>query len=301
MVDFEWYRSFIAVYRSGTVTGAAAARFLTQPAISQHIAALESATGHVLFQRTPRKMMPTEYGKALYSRVAPAMDNLEKVSARLRDAPINELPTIRLGTPLDYFYGFGLEKLKDAQLRLQVEFGDSSKMINNLSHGKLDAVIATQQIDSTNIDYTKIDQEDFCLVASPETVLPDRFKKNSDQLKEIERFLLEMKWISYATELPIIRRFWHIAFKRRPSIEPVMVAPSLLLIRKAVESGLGISVLPRYLCLESLNSGRLNILWEPEVPVVNDLWIATRKVDRNKPGIEQFIMLMRDHRGTNLI
>jgi len=66
MVDFEWYRSFIAVYRSGTVTGAAKARLLTQPAISQHIAALESASGHALFQRTPRKMIPTEHGKVLY-------------------------------------------------------------------------------------------------------------------------------------------------------------------------------------------------------------------------------------------
>lgn len=42
MVYFEWYRSIIAVYRSGTVTGAAEAQFLTQSAI----AAIESAIGH---------------------------------------------------------------------------------------------------------------------------------------------------------------------------------------------------------------------------------------------------------------
>ena len=173
-------------------------------------------------------------------------------------------------------------------------------MIKSLLHGKLDAVIATQQIGAANLDYTKIDQEDFCLVASPDTVLPDTLKKNSDQLKEIESFLLERNWISYATELPIIRRFWHVAFKRRPNIEPVMVVPSLLLIRKAVESGLGVSVLPRYLCLDSLNTGRLIILWEHEEPVVNDLWIATRKVDRNKPGVEQLVSLLRYNRYTNL-
>jgi DNA-binding transcriptional LysR family regulator len=43
MVNFEWYRSFIEVYRVGTASGAVQILHLTQPAVSQHIAALESA------------------------------------------------------------------------------------------------------------------------------------------------------------------------------------------------------------------------------------------------------------------
>jgi DNA-binding transcriptional LysR family regulator len=292
MVDFEWYRSFIAVYRSGTVTGAAQARFLTQPAISQHIAALESAVGHVLFQRKPRKMVPTENGKALYSRLAPAMDSLEKVSVGLRDSTIREIPSIRLGAPLDYFHEVGFEKLKESQFRLQVEVGDTGMMIDSLSQGELDAVIATQQIEGGNIDYTKIDQEDFCLVASPEVSLPQTLGKTSERKDKVEDFLLQQQWISYSAELPIIRRYWHVAFKRRPNIEPAVVVPSLLLIRKAVEFGLGISILPRYICRESLAAGRLHILWEPKDSMINDLWIATRKVDRNKSEITQLIAFM---------
>ncbi len=292
MVDFEWYRSFIAVYRSGTVTGAAKARFLTQPAISQHIAALESANGHALFQRMPRKMIPTEHGKALYSRTASALDGLEKVSANFQNASITEVPIIRLGTPLDYFHEIGFKKLKASQLRLQIELGDADKMIDNLSHGRLDAVIATQQLQAANIDYTKIDQEDFCLVAPANEVAPPNTYKTGKP-DQVERVLLDKNWISYSAELPIIRRFWHVAFKRRPTIEPVMIVPSLLLIRKAVEFGVGISVLPRYLCRELLNTGKIKILWEPKKSMLNDLWIATRKVDRNKPEIEQLILRMQ--------
>ena len=50
MADLEWYRSFVAVYRAGTVSGAARTRFLTQPAVSQQLAALESALGQAQFQ-----------------------------------------------------------------------------------------------------------------------------------------------------------------------------------------------------------------------------------------------------------
>lgn len=57
MVNLEWYRSFVEVYRVGTTSGAVEILHLTQPAVSQHIAALESALGVVLFQRMPRRML----------------------------------------------------------------------------------------------------------------------------------------------------------------------------------------------------------------------------------------------------
>jgi len=290
MVDFEWYRSFIAVYRAGTVTGAAEARALTQPAISQHISALETAVGGKLFKRTPRKMVPTAQGKQLYTVTSPAMDNLERVSVNLRKPSVDDLPLIRLGVPLDYFYEAGLKKVGDANLKLQIEFGDTDQMIKKLRKGSLDGVIATQQLDHADVDYFKIDQEAFCLVSEPNMQLPDGI---SDTKDELERFLAKQNWISYSEELPILRRFWHIAFDRRPSIEPTLIAPSLLLIRKAVEQGLGISVLPRYICERALDEGRLKVLWEPKTAVLNELWIAMRKVDRNRPEIEQIVTCLQ--------
>jgi DNA-binding transcriptional LysR family regulator len=295
MVDFEWYRSFIAVYRSGTVTGAAKARFLTQPAISQHISALEVSVGSSLFDRTPRKMIPTEQGKTLYNKMALAMDSLEKVSTHLKDNETVESPLIRLGVPLDYFYEVAFEKLISPQFRLHIETDDAQKIIDALSRGKLDAVISTQQVRADNIDYRKIGQEEFFLVSAPEITLPTLQEKALFQPSDMEKFLLQQKWVSYSVELPIIRRFWHIAFGRRPNIEPKMVAPNLSLIRKAVELGWGISVLPYYICQPSLDQGSLKILWQPKESVINDLWIATRKVDRNKSEIAQLISLMKNN------
>lgn len=282
MVDFEWYRSFIAVYRSGTVTEAAKARFLTQPAISQHIAALESAMKQQLFQRTPRKMVATEQGKALYSRMAPSMDKLERISSNLQEDFSLNIPTIRLGTPLEYFYEVGLEKIPPNQLRLQITFGETTYLIEGLLQGKLDGVIATQQVKSDHIDYIKLDQEVFYLVAGREMSLPK-------SIQAIEPFLLEQPWIAYAPELPIIRRFWRIAFQNRPDINPIMIMPNLLLIRKAIEQHWGISVLPHYLCKKALHNKKLYILWQPQVPVSNDLWLAIRRVDRNKKEIEKLL------------
>lgn len=291
MVNFEWYRSFIAVYRTGTVTAAAQARSLTQPAISQHIAVLEATMKQQLFQRTARKMIPTMHGKHLYSRLAPAVDGLEDLSQNLKEDPASDRPAIRIGTPLEYLYESAIERIKDTPFRFRIAPGDTEELIDTLSAGKLDLVIATQHLSKKDLDYTKIDLEEFCLVGPPYFELPPEYQAKPG--RELEKFLLDQSWIAYSEDLPIIRRFWHTAFRHRPNIEPRMIVPSLLLVRRAVELGMGISVLPRYLCEQSLKAKQLKLLWKPESPILNDLWIATRKIDRNRHEIQQIVTLMQ--------
>lgn len=93
MIDFEWYRSFLAIYRIGTVTGAAEERGLTQPAVTQHLAALEAAVGAPLFARAGRRMLPTERGKALYTQTAQAVETLELCAQAIRDGLLRAIWT----------------------------------------------------------------------------------------------------------------------------------------------------------------------------------------------------------------
>ena len=69
MADFEWYRSFVAIYRMGTVSAAAESRHMTQPALSQHLASLEAQVGEPLFVRQPCKMVPTQRGSSCTIRL----------------------------------------------------------------------------------------------------------------------------------------------------------------------------------------------------------------------------------------
>ncbi|MBB3195341.1 LysR family transcriptional regulator [Roseateles terrae] len=73
-IAWEWYRSFMAVLREGSLSRAARVLDLTQPTVGRHIAALESATGQALFIRTPAGLVPTEAAQALRP-LAEAMDS----------------------------------------------------------------------------------------------------------------------------------------------------------------------------------------------------------------------------------
>ena len=58
--DWSLYRSFIAVLREGSLSGAARALGLTQPTIARHITALEQSIGLELFVRSRQGLSPTE-------------------------------------------------------------------------------------------------------------------------------------------------------------------------------------------------------------------------------------------------
>lgn len=59
-LSWDWYRTFEAVLREGSLSGAARALGLTQPSIARHIDALEATLGTTLFLRTPRGLSPTD-------------------------------------------------------------------------------------------------------------------------------------------------------------------------------------------------------------------------------------------------
>jgi len=84
----------------GTVLGAAQVLHLTQPAVSQHVAARDSALRNPLFQRTPRRMVPTEAGQRLYTQIAGAIEKLESIPHKNSTAETPQ--TIRIGTPNNF-------------------------------------------------------------------------------------------------------------------------------------------------------------------------------------------------------
>ena len=293
MVDFEWYRSFLAVYQTGTATAAASERGLTQPAITQHVAALEAAIGEALFTRTARRMIPTERGALLYNHIVQAVETLEHVSHGLCRPPPDVVPLVRLGTPRDYFAAMLLARLDAAPFRVAVQFGSARGLLEALQRGELDLVVATERLLLRSIEYRKLAEEHFVLVGATSLQPPVIQSPTAQHHAMLVAWLLKQRWISYGTDVPIIRRFWRHCFAQRPAIEPTLVIPDLLLISQAVAGGFGISVLPTYLCQTALDAGLLQIIWQPNQPITNDLWLAYRVADRQRPVILQALAALQ--------
>lgn len=78
-LSWELYRSFLAVLRAGSLSGAARELGVAQPTLGRHVAALEAALGQVLFTRTQTGFLATEAARALQ----PYAEAMESTAAAL--------------------------------------------------------------------------------------------------------------------------------------------------------------------------------------------------------------------------
>ncbi|WP_349294681.1 LysR family transcriptional regulator (plasmid) [Thioclava sp. 'Guangxiensis'] len=76
-VNLRHLRAFLSVAQTGSITRAAELCHISQPAVTQAIAKLETEAGQPLFTRTPQGLFATEAGQVLHHRTARAMTPLD--------------------------------------------------------------------------------------------------------------------------------------------------------------------------------------------------------------------------------
>ncbi len=271
MARADWLRTFLAVYRSGSVTAGAQHRGLTQPAASQHLAALEGSLGGPLFVRTPGGMEPTQQGRELYARVAEPLDGLETV---LRDLGAGALrlpePPVRLGSSPEFFSAVVLGRLVGLDVAVTATFGRDADLFAQLERGDLDIVVTTSTPPRRSIAATTVGHNRFVLVAASGAAPSSPLSS----LKQVGTWLRGRSWVSYSLELPRTRRFWQSALGQPFSGRLRLVAPDLRTVLKAVELGLGVSLLPEFVCAESLAHGHVVELFAVSHLTSEEPWFA---------------------------
>ncbi|TDK23128.1 LysR family transcriptional regulator [Luteimonas aestuarii] len=78
-------RAFCQVARLGSVSRAAEALFVSQPAVTLQLQALERELGEKLFERSGRRLVPTRAGEALYELARPLVDGIDTLPAAFRN------------------------------------------------------------------------------------------------------------------------------------------------------------------------------------------------------------------------
>src|SRR5215218_759177 len=140
-------RTFLAVYRAGSLTKAADALHLSQPAVSTHLKMLETELRRPLFVRLPRGVAPTPHGHALARDVAPHLDALDAIGRA--QAIGDELAGVaHVGGPADLLAVKALPALVPLVargLRLRARTGLAEDLLAALAGGELDVVIATRR------------------------------------------------------------------------------------------------------------------------------------------------------------
>ncbi|RBL91199.1 LysR family transcriptional regulator [Chitinophaga flava] len=278
MINFEWYRTFKAIYQTGTLTGAAQELFISQPNVSQHLAALEAYICHPLFERQPRRMVPTDYGKLLYTQIIEAVEKLESVEADFRHSCAQPMPLTCIGAPKEFFQMVIAPRISDVDAGFIFEFGPAKTMLEKVIKGDMYFTLSSTTGSEKNIVYEPVMEERFVLVGSPglDTAAFQKAVRKKD-LAAAEAWLYEQQWYTYSSDLSVVRCFWQENFHKRPIIKPRLVIPDFDGILKALITGNGVTIAADYLVKDLVRKKELKLLWEGAEPVVNTIYLVYDK------------------------
>ncbi|SFW81098.1 LysR family transcriptional regulator [Amycolatopsis australiensis] len=284
MPSLDLLSTFLAVYRRGSLSAAAAELGLTQPAVTGQLSRLENELGETLFTRSRHGAAPTARAVELAARIGTRIDELRGALAGDGDAAV-PLDRVALGGASDAMAARilpALTPLTTRGLRLSVTLGLADELLAALAAARLDLVVSSVRPRDRALIATPMIDEEFVLVAAPALV---RSVDPARLAAEPVAALAHLPLVAYADELPIIRRYWRSEFGRRPPNRVAVVVPDLRAILAAVVAGAGATVLPRYIAAGALEAGSVEPVHEPAVAPLNTWYLVTRTGTPPRPAV----------------
>jgi DNA-binding transcriptional LysR family regulator len=296
--SLDLLRTFLAVYRSGSVTAAAQLLGLSQPAVTGQLKSLEKSAGRPLFMRHARGVIATAAGDELARRLAGPMDEIGRaLGGGLFPDGSAVHQVVYLGAPAEFAATVLVPSLADVPasgMSLRFTIGLADDLLAQLAAGSLDLVVSTQRPRRRGIAAEPLWDEEFVLVAAPGW--GDRLPTATIAAGGAKA-LLGVPLLAYSEEMPIIRRYWRQVFGVPPAGRAVIVIPDLRGILAAAVAGAGVTVLPRYLCAGQLAAGELRLLLDPPEAPINTLYLAKRQGALAQPHLAQLHQALRGKAG----
>lgn len=276
--NLEWLRTFRAIYETGTLSAAAQELFISQPGVSLHLNSLEAYAGYKLFDRSPRKMVPTEKGKILYNFVLEPLTKLASAEQHFHRRSQPDRATISVGMCFETFQYTLEEHVANLPFNLIIKFGLYPQMQADLDNGLLDMIVTPQKGNQQNLVYEPFSKERIVLIAGSKTDTSELTAAlNVNDINGAKLLLKRQLWYSTAGDMEHLKNFWSKNFNEHPDFSPNYIVPNISSIIRCLSDNEGFSIVPDFLCQDALNAGKINLIWQGNQHLENTLYFGTRK------------------------
>ncbi len=168
-MDIAQLRDFITVIDRGSFTSAASVLFVSQPAVSQRIAQLESELGVRLVERGPRGVVPTPAGRTLYRDSQQLVRRFDRLAEDVANDPHSIRGPVAVGLPTTAAVHlapalFSWTKRHYPGIHLQLFESMSGYVQELLTAGRLDIAVLFRDDDAPRTAETVLYSEELYLV-----------------------------------------------------------------------------------------------------------------------------------------
>ena len=269
-------RHLVLIDRLGTLTAAARAAHLSQPALTASVQRLEASFDAALLERGRRGAQLTAAGAALLPHAHAVLSALDDGQRAVQEVCGLQRGEVRLGagaTACSYLLPPTLARYRRAHpgIRFLLRETTTDEAVQGLARAELDLAVVTHP------DGEPWREDPFVLVRSPNLAVPDvdaapfvTFRPGTTS-----RALLD---------------------KHFPKARVVMELGSIASVMGNVAEGIGLSLISRAAAQPDLETGRLVEVSDPRLPVTRWLSLLHRGRARLPPAAAALFLMLQEDR-----
>jgi LysR family transcriptional regulator, transcriptional activator of the cysJI operon len=290
VMHIETLKTFCDLIETGSFSKAAQLNFISQSAVSQQLRALETRFAQQLLERNRKGVVPTEAGQVLYDECKELTERFQALEARLRAGAQTMAGTIRVAA----VYSIGLHELPPyvkqfirayPQVNVHIEYSRTDKVYEACLNNTIDFGIVALPLRYPNIAVIPLREDKLVLVCAPEHPLARRRKVSLQQLAGEE-------FIAFERDIPTRKTIDRLLKQHKVAVNYVMEFDNIETIKRSVEAGIGLSILPETAVAREIENGLLRALDFSEGTFTRSIGIIHRKGKVLSAAAREFVKML---------
>jgi DNA-binding transcriptional LysR family regulator len=257
---------FCDVVETGSFSRAATLNSLTQTAVTRRVQAIEEQVGSRLIERSKgrRDHAPTPAGQIFYEGCREILSRYRSLVEQIGEATHELSGTLRVET----VYSVGLHELaryvkaflkRYPRAQITLEYNRSNRIYDNCLTERADLGIVAYPVEHRNIGVIPLRSDRLVMIAAPDHPLSERDEVGFGDLGGTP-------FVAFEKDIPTRIAVDRQAEEAGTRLDILMEFDNIETIKRSVEVGLGISVVPGATVVEEARIGTLRVV--PLVPVV---------------------------------
>ncbi len=254
-MQLESLKMFCDVVETGSFSRAAQLNHVTQSAVSQQIRALENRYEQRLLSRSARQVTPTPAGERLFRGCKEILTRFGEVESEIRE----QASEVSGATTVSTIYSVGLHELQNIQrellkthpkVNLRLNYRRSDQVYDDVILGAADLGLVAYPQTRAGVDVIPFREDRLMVVLPPGHALASKAKVTMAAVAALP-------FIAFDREAPSRKGIDRLFREKGFELHPTMEMDNVETIKRAVELGLGVSVLPMPTVQHELATGTL--------------------------------------------
>ena len=296
-MQIETLKVFCDLVESRSFSRAAIRNFITQSAVSQQIKNLETRFETPLLRRDGKSVSATPAGRIFYERSRLILDSFAQMQLELKSIGQDMAGSVRVAT----IYSVGLYEISVVvktflklypKVNLHVEYSKGSRVYEDCLRGIIDLGIVTYPEPRKGLRIIPLPADKLVMICAPDHPLAKRHHVDI-------RKLAGQNYVAFEKGLASQRALDQIFRENDIEVQVVMEFDNIETIKRSVEIGAGVSIVPLLSVQKEVQSGSLVQVNFTDKSFLRPLGAIVRTKHPLSPAARKFIELMQNPQKTS--